>query len=375
LNKFQYYNNSFLAEKFDNNQSIHPYLKEKDWNEQNAYVVSRVHKINCPIPLANTLCELPRDLHQVDLDFSKTIDKIADYYCQKVIAKDQYPYLFYSGGIDSVSVLVAILRNASKDFLERLTIVCNHHSFNENPYFYDRFIKNKFQLIDTDKFALDLDGFENIVIFDGEMGNQIMGSCCIYDFTRKGRYDLLADSYHLLLDSPFSDSDRYLVDLTIESLQYAPLEIHTLHDFLWWSNFNFKVDEVLLRKILVYTDGMTSQQRQSFYHNNLIRFYSHPQMQKWSIASLHLRRESLKKTTKYFPKKYIFDFDKNEIWFIQKRETPSNSQIFIDKSFYYNIFAMDTDWNLLDIRDRKTRQMIRSFYLDNFDGKNQKEII
>ncbi len=363
MTKFQYFNNDFLASKLGSDQSIHPYLKKKNWNEQAGYVVSRVHNIDCPVPLASTICEMPRNFDQVDLDFSRTMDKISDYYCKKVIEKNQQPYLFYSGGIDSVSMLVAILRNATNDFLERLTIVCNRHSFNENPYFYDRFIKNRFQLIDTDEFVLDTDKFENTVIFDGEMGNQIMGSCGIYDLARKGQYDMLANSYQILLDSQLDENDRYLVDLTIESLQYAPIDIHSLHDFFWWSNFNFKVDEVLLRKVLVYTDGMATQKRQSFYQNNLIRFYSHPEMQKWSIASLHLRRESLKKTTKYFPKKYIFDFDKNEIWFLQKREMASISQIFIDKSFNSNfIFAMDTTWNLLDMRDRKTRQMIRCLY-------------
>ena len=370
--KFQYYHNDFLASKLENNQSIHPYLKKKNWNEQAGYIVSRVHDIDCPIPLASTICEIPRNLDQVDLNFANTMDKIADYYCKKVITHNQHPYLFYSGGIDSVAVLVAILRTTTNDFLEKLTIVCNHHSFTENPYFYDRFIKDKFRVIDTDKFVLDAGTFENIVIFDGEMGNQIMGSCGIYDLARKGQYDLLADSYTLLLDTKLNENNRYLVDLTIESLQYAPIEIHTVHDFLWWSNFNFKVDEVLLRKFLVYTDGMASQYRQSFYQNNLIRFYSHPDMQKWSIASLHLRRESLKKTTKYFPKKYILDFDKNEIWFLQKREMTSMSQIFIDKSFNSNfIFAMDNAWNLLDIRDRKTRQMIRSYYSDNFYSKTK----
>ena len=39
LIKFQYYHNDFLASKLENNQSIHPYLKKKNWNEQAGYIV------------------------------------------------------------------------------------------------------------------------------------------------------------------------------------------------------------------------------------------------------------------------------------------------------------------------------------------------
>lgn len=364
MNNFIYFNNQFLrlliTTDFNIESSWHPLLQNRHWNEQIGHVVSRVHDIDSPVPLSGTICPMPRDIAGTDLDFGRVMDGIADHYCRQIVRDGQRPYLFYSGGIDSVSILVSLLRTGNREFLDRLTIVCSRSSFHEAPRFYDRYIRDRFQIIDTDNFAVDPDDHDDIVVLDGEMGNQTMGSCGLYDFVRKGKFDQLAGHYDSIKDIPMCAGDRYIVDLVFESLPYAPVEISTLHDFFWWSNFNFKVDEVLLRKLLTYTDAMTDDQRQRFFSKNLIRPYAHESMQRWSLASLEQRRHSLRMTTKYFPKKYIFDFDRDEIWYSQKREVPSSSRIFLDKNLGSNfIIGIDQHWRLWDIRDRTTRQHLQ----------------
>lgn len=332
------------------------------WNTQTGHILSRVHEIDSPIPLAKTLCPMPSDLSRVDLDFARVLDGVADQCCRKIDQKNQTPFLFYSGGIDSVSMLVAILRNASADFLRRLVVVCNQFSIWENPYFYDRFIKDKLITLDTDKFTVDLDRLSSIAILDGEMGNQALGAGSNYDYVRKGCGDMLSAPYHTVFDEKVNAADKFMLEQVVESMRHAPIKIENLHDFIWWCNFNFKADDVLLRKILVYTDTMTAEQRRDFYHNNIVRFYAHPDMQVWSLASNEIRHRSLKITTKYHPKKYIFDFDHNDFWFKQKHEMGSMAYIFAEKGMGNFVFGLDEDWALQDLRDRHARQWLGKYY-------------
>lgn len=342
-------------------KKYHDWFVNTYWNNQGGHIKSRVHALQTPWPLTGTVCEMPTDLTNVETDFGKTLDKIATETIEKISITGKTPYLFYSGGIDSVSILISLFKNADKSFLDQLIVVCNNLSIQENPYFYDRFIQNRFRTIDTDSFTIDPETYDKIIILDGECGNQCMGSGGIYELIRQGQWETLAGSYTIIDQT--AGKHRFSIDLVKESLQYSPVDIKTLHDFFWWGNFNFKFDEVLLRKILVYTASLTAQQRKEFYYNNLIRMYAHPDMQKWSLVSAHSRLDSLKITTKYFPKKYIYDFDNNEIYYIQKRELGSDSPIFMTKHISgQGRIGLNENWEIIDFADASHRKMIKNMF-------------
>jgi hypothetical protein len=336
-----------------------------NWNYHHGHLTSRVHDIGTPWPLISSHSILPIDvnenLHDGERDFARVMDSIAEEYVKETLDQGKSPCIFWSGGIDSTSIFVAFLRNNNKDFLDDLTVVCNRKSFMENPYFYDRFIRDRFRIIDTDKFDLDTENFSKIMLFDGEGGNQVFGSGGIYDLARKGRYDLLDSPYQSLDSLPYDENDRASIDIVKDSLPYCPIPIVTVYDFLWWSNFNFKFDQVLLRKILVYSHHLTPCQRGEFYKTGMRRFFAHPSMQKWSMSSLKERSQSLKKTTKHDPKKYICDFDKNPIYFLQKRETASLSDIFESRSIFgCGAIGISQDWELINLKNQQDRQMLGS---------------
>jgi hypothetical protein len=343
------------------------WVESSTWNSLHyGHIISRAHDIDTPWSLCGTVCEIPTNLDGVEDDFSDMLDSVAVDTINKIQQKNQAPYIFYSGGIDSTSIFVALLRNADRNFLESLTVVSNHDSIQENPYFFDRFIKNKFRIIETDKFLIDPEHAHEIAIIDGESGNQCLGSGEIYDLARKNRTDLLDRHYSITEQFDYQPNDRFFVNLALDSVKYAPVRIHSLYDFFWWSNFNFKFDHVLLRKILVYTDNFLGDQRRTFFYNNLYRLYAHADMQKWCMCNLEQMRATLNTTTKFHPKKYIFDYDKNEYYFLQKKESSSSAIIFSNKDTYKKLYiGLDADWNIVDFTDRKTRQMIKKIILEN----------
>ena len=139
-----------------------------------------------------------------------------------------------------------------------------------------------------------------------------------------------------------------------ESIVHSPVPIKTGYDFLWWMNFNFKFDDVLIRKVPSYTRQLTAEQTKIFYEESLYRFYAHPNMQIWSMLAGDIRRTGLKITPKYVPKKYIYDFDHNDFWFYNKREEGSVTDVLFNTTIT-NVFAIDSNWHKYSITDKDTR--------------------
>jgi hypothetical protein len=155
---------------------------------------------------------------------------------------------------------------------------------------------------------------------------------------------------------PFKVS-TFNLELIKESIKLAPVEINTLYDFIWWSNFNFKFDDAMIRKMFVYGKQLSNTQRQQFWKSGLYRFYAQPELQSWSLSNLHQLRESISQDPKYIAKKYIYNFDHNQLWFAYKKEQASVPSMFDLQRL--PIIGITDDWNTISIADDSTRQMIK----------------
>jgi hypothetical protein len=173
------------------------------------------------------------------------------------------------------------------------------------------------------------------------------------------QFDLLGKPWRDISDynKVIPNSTPFLVDMVTESVEHAPVPIETIYDFLWWINFNFKFDAVLIRKVFVYARYLNANQTKDLWENGMMLFFAEPEMQNWSMLSNNFRRESLVIAPKYTPKKYIYDFDHNDIWFAHKGEEGSGTSL-----YYYNylipsrpVFAYDSNWNMYSVKDQSTR--------------------
>jgi hypothetical protein len=83
-------------------------------------------------------------------------------------------------------------------------------------------------------------------------------------------------------------------------------------------------------------------------------------MQMWSMNARDLRRHYTATTVKYFPKRYIYDFDHNDFYWASKTEQGSDSRKYV-KHLSIQLspyFAFDSEWNKYSIADRSTRQLL-----------------
>lgn len=322
---------------------------------------SRVTKLDTPWPLASTVCPIP-EITNNELRFDVVIDSIAEEFCQAAERSGRTVYLCWSGGIDSTSILVSLLRVAPQTFLDKLVIVTDlDKSLTENAYFYYRFIHNKFKIQDLMSFEITADNYNKIIVVDGECGNQCMQGPSVQRQSYRGRFDLLNMPWRSInnLSDLLVGSNEFHHEIIKESIQHAPVAIDTGYDFLWWTGFNFKFDDVLIRKMFSYSKLLNSEQTAEFWKKGLYRFYQHPVMQMWSMNAKDLRRQHADITPKYFSKKYIYEFDRNDFYWASKTEQGSDTLAFAKelRTSTNPYFAFDDQWNKYSMADRQTRQL------------------
>lgn len=346
-----------------------PEYKHNRWfnlpfhNPWHPHINSRTTKLNAPWTKIDTICPIPQITHN-ETRFDVVLESIAEEFCQQVLQSGKTPYLCWSGGVDSTAILVSLLKVGSLEFLKKLVVLYNTNSINENSYFYYNFIENRLTAEDIDDFKITGENYNKIMIIDGEFGNQIMNHNYCTNLIYSGRYDLLDDPWKTnkeLSTLLFNVDNEFSNQLILDSVPHSPVPVETGFDLLWWMNFNFKFDNIVLRKIEPYTHNLTAEQTETFWNEGLVRFFTHPDMQIWSLLTTNQRREGLKITPKYVPKKYIFDFDHNEFWFYNKREEVSrSSKLMVQHHTPYtsSLVAIDKNWNKYYIADSQTRKQL-----------------
>ena len=94
-------------------------IKGLEWP---SHTTSRVHQLNTPWILSPTVCPIPKLIHNEE-NFGNVIDSIAENFCQQILQSGRTPYIAYSGGIDSTSILVSLLKIGNPDFLKKLVVL------------------------------------------------------------------------------------------------------------------------------------------------------------------------------------------------------------------------------------------------------------
>ena len=319
---------------------------------------SRVHDIGAPWPVAATISPIP-NIVKVDQHIENILDSIAEQIVKSTINSKKIPYLLWSGGIDSTAILVALLKNNCQEFLERLVIVHSDVSILENAYFYQRFVNQKLKTLNIENFSVRPDNYKTMLLLDGDAGNQVFGCSSIYNLFYR-QPELLNFEWRNVdnVDQLLPGQTELTFKMIKESVACAPFEIRTVYDLLWWSNFNFKWNEVLARSMFYYAQHLSPVESQDFYQNSLFRFFEHPDIQRWAILYRDQRREATQLHPKWHVKKYIHDFDKNHLWFAHKQEAASGSQQTRATAFYRpnTVIGFDCEWNPIDLSSAEIRQ-------------------
>ena len=235
--------------------------------------------------------------------------------------------LFWSGGIDSSGVLIALLETKSNS--DVLNIRYTQDSIDEFPLMWEKMVKDKNDPLPHKKM-LDSSLFENndIIKVTGECGDQCFGSDALH-----ANLDKHADAWETVFswpngklftrksDAPVDTQEGYkykknqLAEVLFEHVDHSPVEIQTIFDLFWWCNFCFKWQDVDSRMIFTY--GKTSQWRST------ISFFNTEDFQKWSITNHDVKHGGTWETYKQPAKDYINKYIKDETYRKNKTKEPS----------------------------------------------------
>lgn len=353
-------------------RTIDPSLLSKDYKHSKWFNLSdalarsenpssRVDQLSTPWPLSPTINPIP-NITNNELRFDVVLNNITEDLCKTAMASNRPVYLFWSGGIDSTCILASLLQVANRDFLKNLVIVTDHNSIVENSHFYYQYIHNQLAVMPMDEFEINCENYDKIIVVDGEGGNQCLQGPSVQKLIYRKRFDLLNQSWrdHADLGNLLLGSNNFQIELIIDSIKRAPVPIDTGYDFLWWTGFNFKFDDVMIRKMFAYCENLTPEQTKHFWNYSLYRPFRHENMQMWSMNAKDLRRHYTTTTVKYFAKKYIYDFDRNDFYYSSKLEQGSDAYKLKTShpTLYLPYFAFDINWKKYSFADPNTRHKL-----------------
>jgi len=251
--------------------------------------------------------------------------------------------VMWSGGIDSTSVLVSLLKNIPSNEHDIIEVICNTDSVFEHPAFFIKFIQGKIAIRSSVFFLVTNEFLDRYILLHGDPADCLFGPSISRMKTaiRQGLHheswqkniDLIktpltkilenkANFYKIDLpdtyrsDDHISEFSKKCVDWFCKKLSNTITEgkhknyLTSIADWYWWSYFNFKWEFSCQRPFLYNNSGEhISREKQISFAKNT--FFNTDKFQQWSYTNLKtLIPESDMTQHKSLVKKYIFDYSK-----------------------------------------------------------------
>jgi len=251
--------------------------------------------------------------------------------------------ILYSGGIDSTGVIVGFLsRYHINDLKDKIKIIMNSHSIYENPEFFKNFLLPNFELINSHQLPVLFDG--SMILVTGEFNDQIFGSDIINRYLIKRGTQEIKDKFNKDTVFEFINSyiqhdniSKLLIDKISQSALLKNINLEKNSDFFWWYNFCYKWQTVNFRIYTLASPKLIPNITKEWAQEHIHHFYQTDDFQLWSMNHPEVRIIDNWKQYKQESKKVIYDFDKNEDYFIHKYKRPSLQHIFYHRLISYAI--------------------------------------
>lgn len=341
--------------------------------------------------------EFPDFEKDFTMNFSDVTDKRA-YDIKNIIDKTGKTIIvFYSGGIDSTVVMTALLKNLEQKYLDKIVLSMSGESIIENPYFYMKFLHNKFKTVDSSSnMYSDLLQDKNNICISADLGDFIYGTELGVKLYPQMRYlesqmsskikkeftklyfnisnpnthyseykDLLIFYFNTALTQGVNrirsiswlpenlanwrtDDDNF-GELFYEKLNHnvksVNMSVNSLHDLFWWSMFNTRYIWGAVRPAIFYGKD---QNLKYAIEEGVFSWYGSNEYQQWSMHNNN-NGEKINGTTqssyKWASRKYLKSFYNNEFYVTNKTKMPS-LPVVANKSYKSNLTELDTKWAL-----------------------------
>lgn len=269
-------------------------------------------------------CKVLDPMPAVDHAFDKSFTQVMDEAAQAIVALGRPFTLYWSGGLDSTGVAVALLRAGVTP--EQMTVAYTCSSVSEYAGFFEKYLAGWGNLREMRPSVFpDVRYDEEIVT--GELGDQIFGSIWVntYDFIYKYT-DVFEKSWVDHIGIKYADKDGYtaadrgdIIELYRPFVAAAPFPILNVYDFLWWLNFACKWQHVAMRMAVAAPDV-------NAYLKNTHTFYRGGDFQQWAMNERNhrtLKTSDNINTYKLALRSYIVDFTHDQVWVDYKKKLGS----------------------------------------------------
>jgi hypothetical protein len=341
--------------------------------------------------------EMPVYTPEFNMSFSEVTDKRAQEIKTRIHTGEKFAVM-YSGGIDSTVVLASLIKNLTQEETQSITVCASIESVIENPNFWNKFVLNKFKVIDSKTVKYDdliemnltpITADEGDCIFGTLMGLTLYNNFDYYisDLSPKTRErlslmkDKIASSdihysvykdliiKHLSIrDNP--DFGRLLYEKYHWNIQTSSVPVYSLHDFFWWLIFNVKYLNCSVRGAMYFNDRV--DYKTAIYR--IFNWFNGTNYQHWSMVNNN-NGQKIKKsvaTYKSAARDYIYELDHNEYYkhFKLKLESLFNivrtqdvKQLVVDQRPAARIFMTDK-FEMLSIDDGNAVKFLKDSLLN-----------
>lgn len=296
-------------------------------------------------------------------------DKLSDLYDARAIEIFNYAKksnrkinICWSGGIDSTSILTSFLKNLSNNDLEIVHVLCTGSSLLENYDFYKNFLSKKIKCSNYESVTLSNEFLDKNILLHGDPGDCLFGcSLSMYrDFiSRQEHLEPWKKHYKTMIEdlnnrgqvfsTKTSTFGTWLVKKISDNIEEVGQSdyVSTVADWWWWSYFNFRWQVEAERMLLFmrlknsFFGPISKSNLKIFQEYN---FFNSEKFQLWSYSNLKKLISNDITKHKIEPKKYIFEFTKNEIYTKNKVKTGIVNPNMKNKKNIQMPYFFDEDW-------------------------------
>jgi hypothetical protein len=310
---------------------------------------------------------------------SRSLDELMDLRAGELYAESKIQnkkiMIMWSGGIDSTSIIVSMLRVIPHNEIKDVLVICmTVDSVLENLYFYKKFISNQILTVHKDQVEVNNEFFCSYILLHGDPGDALFLPSTpkyahlikenLHQASYKKNRNLLYNCFRNIKAVP-EQTVKWYVDKIIDNIEEVnPPNVDSIADFFWWHYMNLKWEGSFwypfhtINHRKNYDSTIDKSHSLSYIRNT---FFNTDYFHQWSCTNLKNLLPGDVNTHKQHIKQYIYNFDQNQSYFTHKQKVASlplhynhlTEINFLDRPFYY-----DTNWTGYTLKNQDLRNTV-----------------